>query len=75
MPKARRQSACVANTNELQENSNPLQDSSSGDDEVVIQSQQFQPSTGQTQVVQPMYMPYIEGPRMDWIVTACITDS
>ena len=35
----------------------------------MIQSPQFQPSTGQTQpVVQPMYVPYIEGPRMDWIV-------
>ena len=37
--------------NELQENSNPLQDSSSEDDKVVVQSPQFQPSTSQTQVV------------------------
>ena len=68
MPKATRQFAHVTNKNELQENSNPSQDSSSEDDEVVIQSPQFiQPSTSQTQpVVQPMYMPYIEGPRMDW---------
>ena len=70
MPKATRQSAHVTNTNELQENSNVSQDSSSEDDEVVIQSPQFiQPSTSQTQpVVQPMYMAYIEGPRMDWTV-------
>ena len=69
MPKAMKQPVCVTNTNELQENSNPLQDSSSEDDEVVIQSPQFQPSTSQTQpVVQPMYMPYIVGPRMDWTV-------
>ena len=69
MPKASRQSSCVTNTNELKENSNPSQDSSSEDDEVVIQSPQFQPSTSRTQpVVQPMYMPYIEGPGMDWTV-------
>ena len=68
MPKATRQSASVTNTNELQENSNPSQDSSSEDDEVVVQSPQFQPSTSQTQVMQPMYMPYIEGPRMNWTV-------
>ena len=68
MPEATRQTASVTNTNELQENSHPLQDSSSEDDEVVIQSPQFQPSTSQTQVVQPMNMPYIEGPRMYWTV-------
>ena len=64
MPKATRQSAHVTNTealqaNELWENSNPLQDASSEYDEVVIQSPQFQPSMSQTQVVQPMYMPYV----------------
>ena len=65
------QSAHVTNTNalkakELQENSNPSQDSSSEDDDVVIQSPQLQPSTSHTQPVkQPMYMPYIEEPRMD----------
>ena len=70
MPKATKQSASVTNTNELQENSNQLQDSSSEDDEVVIQSSQFQPSTSQAHpVVQSMYMPYIEGPRMDWTVS------
>ena len=68
MPKATRQSACVTNTNELQENSNPSQVSSSEDDEVVIQNPQFQLSTSQTQVVQPMYLPYLEGPRMHWTV-------
>ena len=37
--------------------------------EVVIQSPQFiQPSTNQPQVVQPMYMPYVEGPKKDWTV-------
>ena len=48
---------------------NQSQDSSSEDDELVTQSPQLiQPLSSQTQVVQPMYMPYIEGPRMDWTV-------
>ena len=35
------------------------------DDEVAIQSQQFiQPSTGQMQAMQQMYMPYIDGPKI-----------
>ena len=39
------------------------------DDEVVIQSPQLiQPSTSQMQAMQPMYIPYIEGPKMDWTV-------
>ena len=39
------------------------------DDEVVIQTPQFiQPSARHMQAVQPMYMPYIEGPKMDWTV-------
>ena len=63
----------MATTNELQENSNPLQGSSSEDDEVVIQSPQFQPSPSQTQpVLQSMIMPYIEGPRMDWTVWTAV---
>ena len=36
------------------------------DDEVVVQSPQSKPSTSQTQAIQKMYMPYIEGPKMDW---------
>ena len=35
------------------------------DDEVVFQSQ---PSTSQSQANQQVYMPYIEGPKMDWAV-------
>ena len=65
MPKATRKFACVTNTseNELQEDSNLSQESSS-DDEVVIHSPQFiQPSTGQVQAMQQMYMPYIEGQK------------
>ena len=63
MPKATRKSNCVTDTseNELQEDSNFSQESSS-EDEVVIQSQQFlQPSTNQMQAMQQMYIPYIEG--------------
>ena len=61
MPKAARKSNCVANTseNELQENSNLSQESSS-EDEVELQSPQFQPSTSQMQAMQQMYMQYIE---------------
>ena len=69
MPKAARKSNCVDTTseNELQEDSNLSQESSS-DDEAVLQSPQFQPSTSQMQAMQQMYMPYIEGPKMDWTV-------
>ena len=69
MPKAARKSKCVDNTseNELQADSNLSQESSS-DDEVVLQSPQFKPSTSQMQAMQQMYMPYMEGPKMDWTV-------
>ena len=62
--------ACVTNTSVSQENSIISQDSSSSDQEMEVQSQQwFPPSTSQSQLfVQPMFMPYIEGPKMDWTV-------
>ena len=65
MPKAARKSNHADNTseNELQANSNLSQESSS-DDEVVLQSPQFKPSTNQMQAMQHMYMPYIEGPKL-----------
>ena len=46
------------------------QESSGSDVEMDVQSPQcFQPSTSQPQsFVQPMFMPYIEGPKMDWTV-------
>ena len=64
MPKAARTSHHVENTseNELQADSNLLNESSS-DDEVVLQSPQFKPSTSQVPVMHQMYMPYIEGPK------------
>ena len=53
------------NENELQEDSN-LSHESDSEDEVVIQRPQYtQPSKSQKQVMQPMYMLYIEGPKMD----------
>ena len=53
--------------NELQADSNLSQELSS-EYEVVLQSPQFKPSTSQTQAMQQMYMPYIEGPKMHWTV-------
>ena len=31
-----------------------------------VQSPSFQPSTSQAQFVPPVFMSYIEGPKMDW---------
>ena len=69
MPKAARKSNHVDNTseNELQADYNLLHESSS-DDEVVLQGPQFKPSMSQVQAMQQMYMPYVEGPKMDWTV-------
>ena len=51
------------------EQEGPSSDQEQEDDEVVIQSPWLiQPSTSQMQAMQPMYMPYIEGPKMDWTV-------
>ena len=57
--------------NELQADSNPSYESSS-DDEVVLQSPHFKPSTSQMQAMQQMYMPYMEGPKMDWTVNGSL---
>ena len=69
MPKATRKSHCVNTTsdNELQADSSVSQESSS-DDEVVLQSPQFKPSTRKVQAMQHLYMSYIGGPKMDWTV-------
>ena len=57
MPKAVKKSNCVDNTskNELQADSN-LSNESSSDDEAMLQSSQFKPSTSQMQAMQQMYM-------------------
>ena len=70
MPRATKNSAHVMDTSVNQETSMISQDSSSSDQEIEVQSPQyFPPSTSQPQsFVQPMFMPYIEGPKMDWTV-------
>ena len=71
MPRPTKISSHVTNTSVSQENPIVSQDSSSSNQEMEVQSPQcFQPSTSQSQpFVQPMFMTYIEGPKMDW--TAC----
>ena len=51
-----------------QENTSVSQESSSSHHEMEVQRQSFQPFTSQAQFVLPMFMPYIEGPKMDWTV-------
>ena len=53
--------------NEVQEDYNTL-DESSSDEEIVLKRSQPKPSTSQAQTIQQVYMPYIEGPQMDWTV-------
>ena len=45
-----------------------LSNESSSDGEVVLQSKGLKPSTCQMQAMQQMYMPYIEGPKMNLTV-------
>ena len=63
-------SAHVVNTSVSQDNSIVSRESSSSDVEMEGQNPQcFSPSTIQAQpFVQPLLMPYIEGPKMDWTV-------
>ena len=67
MPKATRKSVQVTSENELQEDSNIAHESSSEDEEILLRKSQPKPSTSQIQVAQ-VYMPYIEGPKMNWNV-------
>ena len=70
MPRPTKSSACVNNTSVSQENSMVSQEFSSSDVKMDFQSpEHFPPSTGQLQpFAQPMFMPYIEGPMMEWTV-------
>ena len=70
MPRLTKNSAYVNSINVFRENFMILQESSSSDTEMEVQSPQcFQPSTSQPQsFVQPMSMPYIEESKMDWTV-------
>ena len=49
-------------------NSARLLNDTSSDQETEMQVLEQQPSTSQVQFVPTMYMPYIEGPKMDWTV-------
>ena len=76
MPKAKRSAQhekCIIENVVLPEETSEQEETSSDkeqeDNEVVIQKSQFiQPSTIQIQSMQQMYMPYIEGPKMNWTV-------
>ena len=70
MPRSTKNSAHVVNTSVCQGILIVSQESSSSDVEMEGQSPQFiQPSTSQSQpFMQPMFMPYIEGPKMEWTV-------
>ena len=68
MTRTTKNSAHVINTSLYQENSSVYQESSSSEQETQMQDPSLQPSTNQTQYVPVMFMPYIEGPKMDWTV-------
>ena len=48
--------------------SSVYQESSCSEQEPKMQDLSLQPSTSQAQFVPTMFMPYIEGPKMDWTV-------
>ena len=50
----------------FKENTSVLQESSSSEQETEIQNPSLLPSSSQAQFVPPMFMPYIEGPKIDW---------
>ena len=70
MSRATKNSTHVMDTSVNQEISMISQDSSSSDQEIEVQIPQcFPPPTCPPQsFVQPMFMPYIKGPKMDWTV-------
>ena len=67
MPRATKNFAHVMNTSVSQENS-VSKESSSSNHKMEVQSPSFQPFTSKAQFVPPMFMPHIEGPKMDWTV-------
>ena len=72
MPRATKTSAHVTNTSVYQENTSVSQESSSSEQEMKVQSSSFQPSISQAQFLPPVFMLYIEGPKMDWNVNDCL---
>ena len=69
MPKATKSSAWVeAQTSSQQEANEASQEELTSSDHETDQEVTFNPPTQQPQVVPSMFMPYIEGPKMDWMV-------
>ena len=68
MPTTTKNSAHVMNTSVYQENTSGSQESSSSEQQMQLQSPALQPSTSQEQFMPPIFMPYIEGSKMDWTV-------
>ena len=69
MPKATKSSAQVeAPASSQQEANETSQEELTSSDQETDQEVTFNPSRQQPQVVPSMFMPYIEGPKMDWMV-------
>ena len=69
MPKASKSSAWVeAQASSQQEANETSQEELTSSDQETDQKVTFNPSRQQPQVVPSMFMPYIEGPKMDWMV-------
>ena len=51
------------------------QENTSSDQETKMKVLEQQPSASQAQFVPAMYMPCIEGPKMDWTVNDCLYHS
>ena len=69
MPKATKSSAWVeAQTSFQQEANETSQEELTSSDQETDQEVTFKPPRQQPQVVPGMFMPYIEGPKMDWTV-------
>ena len=67
MPRLTKHAVCVTDTSVYQENTSLSQESSSSEQEMKVQCPSFQPPMSQAQhFVLHMFMPYIEGPKMDW---------
>ena len=66
MTKTTKNSACVTNTSVYEENTSLSQESSSSEQKTEMKGLSFQTSSSEAQFVSPMFMPYIEGPKMDW---------
>ena len=69
MPKATKSSAWVeAPASSQQEANETSQEELTSSDQETDKEVTFSPSIQQPQVVPGMFMPYIEGPKMDWMV-------